>query len=47
MTKQYAPDDMAIQMEIKGALDPHWLLNPAKVFPLEISRPHREAAKCA
>ncbi len=44
MTKQYAPDDMAIQMEIKGALDPKWLLNPAKVFPLEVSKPYREAA---
>jgi glycolate dehydrogenase FAD-linked subunit len=47
MAKQYSPEDMAIQMEIKGALDRRWLLNPAKVFPLEISRPHREAAKCA
>lgn len=44
MTKQYAPDDMAIQMEIKGALDPKWLLNPAKVFPLEVSKPYRDAA---
>lgn len=42
MTKQYTADDMAIQMEIKDAFDPHWLLNPAKVFPLEHSAPHRE-----
>lgn len=44
MTKQYAPDDLAIQLEIKDALDPRWLLNPAKVFPLEVSQSHREAA---
>ncbi|PZO66813.1 MAG: FAD-binding oxidoreductase [Paracoccus denitrificans] len=44
MGEQYAPDDMSIQMEIKDAFDPKWLLNPAKVFPLEASRPHREAA---
>ncbi|MGQ3673198.1 FAD-binding oxidoreductase [Xanthobacter sp. TB0136] len=44
MTKQYAPQDMAIQMEIKDIFDPHWLLNAAKVFPLETSRPHREEA---
>jgi len=47
MSKQYAPDDMDIQMELKGAFDPKWLLNPAKVFPLEASQPHREgAARC-
>ncbi|MCC7254110.1 FAD-linked oxidase C-terminal domain-containing protein [Hyphomicrobium sp.] len=48
MPTQFAPDDMAIQMEIKGAFDRAWLLNPAKVFPLEASRPHREgAATCS
>ncbi len=47
MTSQYTPEDMAIQMEIKDALDPCWLLNPAKVFPLEASQPHRQrAATC-
>ncbi|WP_431324773.1 FAD-binding oxidoreductase [Rhizobium sp. YTU87027] len=45
MTKQYSPTDMAIQMEIKDVFDPAWLLNPAKVFPLETSQPHREKAK--
>jgi len=45
MTKQYSPTDMAIQMEIKDIFDPAWLLNPAKVFPLETSRCHREEAK--
>lgn len=47
MTSQYSPQDMAIQMEIKDALDPCWLLNPAKVFPLQASQPHRDrAASC-
>lgn len=41
MTKQYSADDLAIQMEIKSAFDPDWLLNPAKVFPLEASKPYR------
>ena len=42
MTKQYTTDDLAIQMEVKDVFDPMWLLNPAKVFPLEISLPHRK-----
>jgi glycolate oxidase len=42
MTSQFAEDDLAIQMEIKDAFDPAWLLNPAKVFPLEMSRRHRD-----
>jgi glycolate oxidase len=44
MTKQYNQDDMAIQMEIKQVFDPSWLLNPAKVFPLEASEPYRACA---
>ena len=44
MTKQYAQDDLAIQMEIKTVFDPTWSLNPAKVFPLELSEPFRDAA---
>ncbi len=44
MTTQYDPDDLAIQMEVKGVFDPDWLLNPTKVFPLEASRAHRERA---
>lgn len=47
MGEQFAPDDLAIQMEVKGVFDPRWLLNSAKVFPLEASRSHREeAARC-
>ncbi len=44
MTTQYDPADLAIQMEVKDVFDPHWLLNAAKVFPLQVSQPHRERA---
>ena len=39
-----APDDLAIQMQVKDLFDPRWLLNPAKVFPLAASQPHRDRA---
>lgn len=45
MGAQYAPDDLAIQMEIKDLFDPQWLLNSAKVFPLSASAPYRERAQ--
>ncbi|MGB0959376.1 MAG: FAD-linked oxidase C-terminal domain-containing protein [Halocynthiibacter sp.] len=45
MRDQYGPDDLAIQMEIKDVFDKKWLLNPAKVFPLEDSRTRREVAQ--
>lgn len=45
MGVQYTPDDLAVQMEVKDVFDPGWLLNPAKVFPLETSRAHREARR--
>ena len=35
MTVQFAPEDLAQQMRVRGVFDPAWLLNPAKVFPLE------------
>lgn len=44
MSTQYAPDDLAIQMEVKDVFDPQWLLNPAKVFPLGASQPFRDRA---
>lgn len=44
MGDQYAPDDLAIQMEIKDVFDPKWLLNPAKVFTLDASAPFRDRA---
>jgi glycolate oxidase len=35
MRVQFSPTDLALQMRIKTVFDPHWLLNPAKVFPLD------------
>ena len=35
MTKQFTDVDLDVQMRIKTVFDPGWLLNPAKVFPLE------------
>lgn len=37
MTVQFTPTDLAVQMRIKTVFDNKWLLNPAKVFPLEAS----------
>ena len=37
MRVQFAAADIAQQMRVKTAFDPDWLLNPAKVFPLEAS----------
>ena len=34
MTVQFTETDLALQMRIKTVFDPKWLLNPAKVFPL-------------
>lgn len=44
MSVQYDPDDLAIQMEVKDLFDPGWLLNPAKVFPLDASAAFRAHA---
>jgi glycolate oxidase len=38
MTAQFTPADLAAQIRVKSAFDPRWLLNPAKVFPLESPR---------
>jgi glycolate oxidase len=43
MAHQYTPDDLAAQMEVKDVFDPKWLLNPAKVFPLDASSTRRAA----
>lgn len=42
MRVQFSETELALQMNIKAALDPQWLLNPAKVFPLE-KRPGKAA----
>jgi glycolate oxidase len=41
MSHQYAPADLEAQMAVKDVFDPAWLLNPAKVFPLDVSEPRR------
>ncbi len=35
MPVQFSPAELALQMQVKSMFDPAWLLNPAKVFPLE------------
>jgi glycolate oxidase len=35
MTCQFNATDLEQQMRVRGVFDPRWLLNPAKVFPLE------------
>jgi glycolate oxidase len=41
MLVQYAAADLEAQMRVKDVFDPHWLLNPAKVFPLASSAARR------
>ncbi|MBY6083722.1 FAD-linked oxidase C-terminal domain-containing protein [Ruegeria arenilitoris] len=41
MHHQYAPQDLEAQMAVKDVCDPKWLLNPAKVFPLDASAARR------
>jgi len=41
MYHQYAPQDLEAQMAVKDVFDPKWLLNPAKVFPLDASAARR------
>jgi glycolate oxidase len=35
MGVQFSPVDLSLQMRVKSVFDPQWLMNPAKVFPLE------------
>ncbi len=44
MYDQYAPADLEAQMRVKDVFDPDWLLNPAKVFPLNASETRRSNA---
>jgi glycolate oxidase len=44
MRVQFSPTDLALQMRIKTVFDPKWLLNPAKVFPLDGRMAEQEAA---
>ncbi|RYH03964.1 FAD-binding protein [Salipiger sp. IMCC34102] len=43
MGVQFSPVDLEAQMDVKDIFDPRWLLNPAKVFPLEAAASHRAA----
>jgi glycolate oxidase len=42
MRSQFGPADLDQQIRLKLAFDPNWLLNPAKVFPLDL-RPRAAA----
>ncbi|MFT6021931.1 MAG: glycolate oxidase [Ascidiaceihabitans sp.] len=44
MGYQYAPADLEAQMAVKDVFDPQWLLNAAKVFPLDSSQDRRAIA---
>ncbi len=38
MTVQFSAVDLTQQMRLKDIFDPNWLLNPGKVFPLDLSQ---------
>ncbi|SFG97650.1 FAD-linked oxidase C-terminal domain-containing protein [Sulfitobacter dubius] len=41
MHVQYAAADLEAQLAVKDVFDPAWLLNPAKVFPLDVTEGRR------
>ena len=41
MGHQFDPVDLEAQMRVKDVFDPRWLLNPAKVFPLDVTADRR------
>ncbi|TCO74216.1 FAD-linked oxidase C-terminal domain-containing protein [Rhodovulum euryhalinum] len=41
MDVQFGPADIEAQLRVKDVFDPQWLLNPAKVFPLEATAARR------
>lgn len=43
MHVQFTGDDMEAQLRVKDVFDPDWLLNPAKVFPLDVTASRRVA----
>ncbi|MBM1817460.1 FAD-linked oxidase C-terminal domain-containing protein [Pseudosulfitobacter pseudonitzschiae] len=47
MHVQYNKDDLEAQMAVKDVFDPQWLLNPAKVFPLDASDARRRIEMAA
>ncbi len=44
MHDQFNAEDLEIQLKVKDVFDPDWLLNPAKVFPLEVTETRRSGA---
>ena len=44
MGVQFTTADLEAQMRVKDVFDPKWLLNPAKVFPLDDSQDRRKVA---
>jgi glycolate oxidase len=47
MLTQFTPEDLEAQLRVKDVFDPAWLLNPAKVFPLDVTAPRRTARAAA
>ncbi len=47
MHVQYDVADLEAQMAVKDVFDPMWLLNPAKVFPLDVTGARRQPAVAA
>ncbi len=47
MLHQYSAADLEAQLAVKDVFDPSWLLNPAKVFPLSVTRNRRAAQMAA
>jgi len=43
MYAQFDPIDMEAQLRVKDVFDPSWLLNPSKVFPLNVTATRRSA----
>lgn len=43
MLEQFNPVDLEAQLRVKDVFDPKWLLNPAKVFPLDSTATRRAA----
>ncbi len=43
MHVQFSHADMEAQLRVKDVFDPRWLLNPAKVFPLDVTASRRAA----
>ena len=41
MSDQFTPEELDMQMQVKDVFDPAWILNPAKVFPLDVSASRR------